>query len=257
MHNAHIRRLHMKLIFYAKIFTLCVGAGGVAHTGVCSIILTAVHTAEQSRAERRIRRGNSCRWQQQQHHILIPVPNPVARLSRCRFVALFISLLRELCFCCWCRVVSRLACFVSCWVLCACCRLTHTHTYTNTLAREFTKLLSVRSGAVRLRLSRLDGLNNFQNVSLDVAHLLPLLLLLLLLFPFLLLLLVPVVSTCNLLAILHGSSCQTTHTLTHTHAGTCIRAVHTSTHTHTQRNHTRCVWKLNKVASVADSLVGV
>lgn len=23
MHNAHIRRLHMKLIFYAKIFTLC------------------------------------------------------------------------------------------------------------------------------------------------------------------------------------------------------------------------------------------
>lgn len=50
MHNAHIRRLHMKLIFYAKIFTLCMGAGGVAHTGVCSIILTAVHTAEQSGA---------------------------------------------------------------------------------------------------------------------------------------------------------------------------------------------------------------
>lgn len=83
--------------------------------------------AEQSRAERQVRRGNSCRWQQQQHHILIPVPNPVARLSRGRFVALFISLLRELCFCCcfsfccccfsfccWCRVVSRLACFVSC-----------------------------------------------------------------------------------------------------------------------------------------------
>lgn len=92
---------------------------------------------------------------------------------------------------------------------------THTHTYKNTLAREFTKLLSVRSGAVRLRLSRLDGLNNFQNVSLDVAHLLPLLLLLLLLFPFLLLLLVAVVSTCNLLAILHGSSCQTTHTRRH------------------------------------------
>lgn len=60
--------------------------------------------------------------------------------------------------------------------------------HTHTLAREFTKLLSVRSGAVRLRLSRLDGLNNFQNVSLDVAHLLPLLLLLLLLLPFLLLL---------------------------------------------------------------------
>lgn len=93
--------------------------------------------AEQSRAERQIRRGNSCRWQQQKHHILIPVPNPVARLSRCRFVALFISLLRELCFCCcfsfccWCRVVSRLACFVSCWVLCACCRLTDTHTHTH------------------------------------------------------------------------------------------------------------------------------
>lgn len=119
----------------------------------------------------------------------------------------------------------------------------HRHTYTNTqtLAREFTKLLSVRSGAVRLRLSRLDGLNNFQNVSLDVAHLLPLLLLLLLLFPFLLLLLVAVVSTCNLLAILHGSSCQTTHTLTHTHAGTCIRAVHTSTHTHTKKPHEMCV----------------
>lgn len=92
---------------------------------------------------------------------------------------------------------------------------THKHTHTNTLAREFTKLLSVRSGAVRLRLSRLDGLNNFQNVSLDVVHLLPLLLLLLLLFPFLLLLLVAVVSTCNLLAILHGSSCQTTHTRRH------------------------------------------
>lgn len=95
MHNAHIRRLHMKLIFYAKIFTHCVGGvgGGVAtqtHTGVCSIILTAVHTAEQ-------RRGNSWQWQHQQHHILIPLPNPVARLSRCRFVALFISLLRELC----------------------------------------------------------------------------------------------------------------------------------------------------------------
>lgn len=213
-------------ILCKNIYTVHGGEGGVAHTGVCSIILTAVHTAEQNRAERRIRRGNSCRWQQQQHHILIPVPNPVARLSRCRFVALFISLLRELCFCCccsfccccfsfccWCRVVSRLACFVSCWVLCACCRLTDTHT--NTLAREFTKLLSVRSGAVRLRLSRLDGLNNFQNVSLDVAHLLPLLLLLLLLFPFLLLLLVAVVSTCNLLAILHGSSCQTTHTRRH------------------------------------------
>lgn len=98
MHNAHIRRLHMKLIFYAKIFTHCVGGvgGGVAtqtHTGVCSIILTAVHTAEQ-------RRGNSWQRQHQQHHILIPMPNPVARLSRCRFVALFISLLRELCVCC-------------------------------------------------------------------------------------------------------------------------------------------------------------
>lgn len=232
MHNAHIRRLHMKLIFYAKIFTLCVGAGGVAtrtYRCVLDNFDSGPHCrAEQSRAERQIRRGNSCRWQQQQHHILIPVPNPVARLSRCRFVALFISLLRELCFCCcfsfccccfsfccWCRVVSRLACFVSCWVLCACCRLTDRHTHTNTLAREFTKLLSVRSGAVRLRLSRLDGLNNFQNVSLDVAHLLPLLLLLLLLFPFLLLLLVAVVSTCNLLAILHGSSCQTTHTRSH------------------------------------------
>lgn len=54
--------------------------------------------------------------------------------------------------------------------------------------------MSVRSGAVRLRLSRLDGLNNYQNVSLDVAHLLPLLLLLL---PFLLLLLPPIAVACG------------------------------------------------------------
>lgn len=38
----------MKLIFYAKIFTQCVGRARDRHTGVCSIILTAVHIAEQS-----------------------------------------------------------------------------------------------------------------------------------------------------------------------------------------------------------------
>lgn len=65
-------------------------------------VLDNFDSGPHSRAERQIRRGNSCRWQHQrrqhqQHHILIPMPNPVARLSRSRFVALFISLLRELC----------------------------------------------------------------------------------------------------------------------------------------------------------------
>lgn len=39
-------------ILCKNIYTVRGGQGGVAHTGVCSIILTAVHTAEQSRAER-------------------------------------------------------------------------------------------------------------------------------------------------------------------------------------------------------------
>lgn len=139
------------------------------------------------------RRGNSWQRQHQQHHILIPLPNPVARLSRCRFVALFISLLRELCVVVFVgAALVFVAGVVSFPVWLVLCRVGFyalvAASQTHTLAREFTKLLSVRSGAVRLRLSRLDGLNNFQNVSLDVAHLLPLLLLLLLLLPFLLLL---------------------------------------------------------------------
>lgn len=131
-------------ILCKNIYTLSGGSWrrrGNSDTHRC--VLDNFDSGPHCRAERR---GNSWQRQHQQHHILIPLPNPVARLSRSRFVALFISLLRELCcclfccfcccfsFCCWCRVVSRLACSVSCWVLCACCRLTdrHTHTYTCT-----------------------------------------------------------------------------------------------------------------------------